>query len=232
MVRISELWSVRSLCAIGCVAAVATLSTQKAQAEDFIGDLAFAVTAGTGGVGAEATLQHVGGLSALDLRVAAEGFGLDHNVDYDGIAYSGRLNLADAGAYLDLHPIQGFPLVASLGVQTGRRRLKIHAVPSAATVVIGGVTYSTASAGALDGSVSLSDVTPYAGLGWRQSLGKRLFIKLDLGAAFGSKPKVTLTSTSPLVAETDLAAERAKIASDAKILKTYPVATVGVGWRF
>jgi hypothetical protein len=224
--------SATTLYAVGCAVAVSLLVGPLARADETANGFAVAATAGTGGLGAEATLRGVAGFSAVDFRVAGESYGLSHNVTYDAIAYSGKLDLSDVGAYVDLHPFSGVPLVASFGVETGQRRLKVHAVPAIASVTIGGVVYSTAQVGTLDGAVQLSKSTPYLGLGWRQPIGSHLFLKLDAGAAFGSTPAVSLNASSGLVAQADLANERSKIAHDANLLKTYPLVTAGLGWRF
>ena len=190
-----------------------------------------AVTAGTGGAGAEIALHRLIGGGDIAVRAAAETLTYSDHATYDNIRYSGDLKLQDAGLYLDWRPSRAVGLAVVAGFQTSLRRLGLLGAP-AASVVINGVTYAPAQVGVLTGEVRLTKVTPYLGVSLRKHLTQNLFVKADFGAAFGSQPKTTLTASGLGVSLIDLQAEAARISRDASHFKTYPLATVGVGYDF
>ena len=193
--------------------------------------VSLAVTAGTGGAGVEVALHRLIGGGDVALRAAAEGLTYSDHATYDNIRYSGDLKLQDTGLYVDWQPSRAVGLAVVAGYQTSLRRLGLLGTP-ASSFVINGVTYTPAQVGVLTGQVRLTRVTPYLGLSLRKHLGEHLFLKADLGAAFGSQPTTTLTATGAGVSLIDLAAEAAKVSREASHFKTYPLATIGLGYDF
>ena len=190
-----------------------------------------AVTAGTGGAGIEVALHRLIGGGDVAVRAAAEGLTYSDHATYDNIRYSGDLKLQDAGLYLDYQPSRAVGIAVVAGFQSSLRRLGLLGTP-ATSFVINGVTYTPAQVGVLTGQVQLTKVTPYLGLSLRKHLTEHLFLKADFGAAFGSQPKTTLTASGAGVSLIDLTAEAAKVSREASHFKTYPLATIGLGYSF
>jgi hypothetical protein len=190
-----------------------------------------AVTAGTGGAGAEIALKKPIAGGAISVRAAAEGLTYSDHATYDNIRYSGDLKLQDTGLYLDYQPSRAVGLAVVVGFQSSLRRLGLLGTP-ATSFVINGVTYSPAQVGVLKGEVRLTKVTPYLGLSLRKHLTDHMFVKADFGAAFGSQPRTSLTASGAGVSLIDLQAEAAKVSREASHFKTYPLATIGLGYEF
>lgn len=209
-----------------CVGASAA-GAAVAQAEP----VSVAVTAGTGGAGVEIALHKLIGGGQIGVRAAAEGLSYSAHTTYDNIRYTGDLKLEDAGLYLEYQPSRAVGLAVVAGFQTSLRRLGLLGTP-ASSFVINGVTYTPAQVGTLNGEVRLTKATPYLGLSLRKHLTEHLFLKADVGAAFGSQPKTTLTATGAGVSLLDLTAEAAKVSREASHFKTYPLVTLGLGYDF
>jgi len=132
---------------------------------------------------------------------------------------------------VDWQPSRAVGLSVVAGFQTSLRRLGLLGTP-AASIAINGVTYSPAQVGVLTGEVRLTRATPYLGVSLRKHLSQNLFVKADFGAAFGSQPRTSLTASGLGVSLIDLQAEAARISRDASHFKTYPLATIGLGYDF
>ena len=106
-------------------------------------------------------------------------------------------------------------------------------------VRIGGVSYTPAQVGRIDGDIKMSDVQPFVGLGYDSTFTRtsRIGLKAVLGMAFSDTPEVTLRasggtlSTNAVFLE-NVRAEEADIAEDSKDFKYFPVAQVGLSYRF
>lgn len=217
----------------GAVAALA-MAAQPAAAQE-TGRVGGALLAGSNGLGAE---LKVAVTPNVVLRGSVEGFGLSRDVTYEDIDYNGKLKLFTGGAFLDLHPSSGSGFFLSGGAYVGKRKVSIDARPTV-NVEIGDQTYTPAQVGALAGSVEMSNLTPFAGLGWDSTFTStsNWSFKVLAGVAFSGSPDVALASTGGTLSsnaafQAELTKERSRISDDAKSFKYYPILTLGISRRF
>lgn len=204
-------------------------------------DFAVAVRAGTPGVGLDLDL----GLSpSFGMRVGFAGFNINHNVDTSDVNYDGRLKLREVTGLLDWYVFRGgFHLTA--GVASNSTKLDVVGQPNQSTYTINGNTYSSSQLGSLTGQLKFGNsVSPYVGFGWGNPAGEsgRVHFLFDVGAIYGGTPSVTLTAQcGPAAppgsvlcnqAQSDVAAEEAKLRHKADILQWYPMVSLGFGVRF
>lgn len=172
------------------------------------------------------------------VRGAADWMDIGANRTYDSVHYDGHLKMATGSAFLDWHPWAN-AFFLSGGAYFGDRRIDISASP-AANVTIGGVSFTPAQVGHLDGRIKMDDASPFVGLGVDTNGGamkRGLGFKGVLGVAFSGKPRVALTSTSGLLTgqpllQQAIAQEQANIANKVEFLQTYPVVQAGLTYRF
>jgi hypothetical protein len=214
----------------GLMAAAILAAAGAAQAQVSAG-----IHAGTAGFGPD--LQyHLN--DNFTVRGAADWLNFSYGRDYNGVHYDGRLKLATGGAFLDWHP-WGNAFFVSGGAYFGDRRVDLSAVPST-NVTLGGVSFTPAQVGRLDGRIKMDSTAPFAGLGFdtnNRAAARGLGFKGVLGVAFSGRPKVNLTSSGGLLSNTallqpELLLEQQRIAHDARYLGTYPVAQIGLTYRF
>jgi hypothetical protein len=213
-------------------AASLLLAATAAQAQE--GRFAVGVNVGTPGLGAEAQFK----LSdQFVVRGGADTLKFDHDDSYSGVDYSGKLKSSTGGVFLDWHPMGGAFFISG-GSYFGDRTLKLSGTPSGSTD-IGGVTYTAAQVGRIDGDVAMSDAQPFVGLGWDNTFsgdGGWGFRGL-VGAAFSDSPEVDLTASGGTLSndptfQNRLRQEEADVRDDAKDFKYFPVAQVGLTYRF
>ena len=207
-------------------------SAASAQAQD--GRFAVGGNLGTPGVGAE--LQY----KLNDSFVVRGGgdwmnFGYDHT--YSGIDYDAKLKTGTGGLFLDWHPMQGGFFVSG-GGYFGERKARLSGTPTGPTQ-IGDITYTPAQIGTIRGDVEMSKAQPFVGLGWDNTFsgdGGWGFRVLG-GVSFSDKPKVDLTASGGTLSndpifQTELQREEDNVRDDAKGFKYFPVAQVGLTYRF
>lgn len=201
-----------------------------AQAQSF----AFGGVAGTPGVGVEAQVKVS---DWVVLRGDADFGSLNRDETHGDIAYTGKLKLGTAGAFVDLHP-GGSPFMITGGAYFGERAGELDAQP-VTNVRIGGVSYTPAQVGRIDGDIKMSNMQPFVGVGYDGTFSRtsKLGLKAVLGMAFSDTPEVTLRasggtlSTNPVFLESVRAEER-DLAEDSKDFKYFPVAHIGLTYRF
>jgi hypothetical protein len=201
---------------------------------------ALGVTIGSDGAGAEAQFLAT---RAIVLRVRAAFLNIDHAQTYDQVRYNGHVRLSNAGAYLDLHLLDGMlhPLMLSGGVVSavgGRRHVGLDATPQG-SFSLGGHTYTAAQLGAVTGNIGLDTVAPFAGVGFDNTFDTKgpFGFKLLAGVVFSGDPKVNLQSTGGLLSNTtavlaDIQSEEAKIRSAAQVFQYYPAISTGLTYKF
>jgi hypothetical protein len=201
---------------------------------------AVGVSVGTTGLGAAVNIPV---LPILGVRIGYSGFAYHHDIDQTDVNYAGRLHFSEASGLLDWYVLAGgFRLTA--GVYGGNTRLDVNGRPHDGTYTIDGATYNTAQVGTFSGQLKFGNsVKPYVGLGWGNPFrGGPLTFTVDLGAIYGGTPSVSLTAHCGVAAppgtsactqlQNSVAGERAQLASDVTIAKWYPVANLGVSFRF
>jgi hypothetical protein len=116
---------------------------------------------------------------------------------------------------------------------------------AAGTYIIGGIPLPASQVGTLRARADFDPFAPYAGIGWGNAVaaGGRVRLAVDLGVAFQGKAKVHLTADlpagSPLATPIGralltplLASEERDLNDKAADYDLYPVATIGLSYRF
>ena len=194
--------------------------------------LGVTLKAGTTGAGIDITKSI---LPNLNLRAGYNRF--DYNADFTegGVDYNGDLTLENVPILLDWHLFSGgFRLSAGAYYNNNNLDLESRANTS---VTIGNTVFTPAQLGTLNGDVDFGNpVVPYLGIGWGNAVGKgnRWGISLDIGVFYQGEPDVTLTQSGGLVAVSaaDLALEEKQLEDELDDFKFYPVATLGLHYRF
>jgi hypothetical protein len=214
------------------VALGATLLAGAAQAQD--NRLAIGANIGTPGLGAE--LQY-----KLSDKVVIRGGGdwMDFHYDhtYSDVAYKAKLKTGTGGAFIDWHP-GGGGFFLSGGGYFGERKARLDGTPTGPTQ-IGDLTFTPAQIGTITGAVKMSKAQPFVGLGWDNTFthdGRWGFRVLG-GVSFSDEPKVNLIASGGTLSndpnfQQQLQIEEQKVRDDAKDFKYFPVAQVGLTYRF
>lgn len=178
----------------------------------------------------------------LDVRAqgAFLGFGLD--VKSGGATYRGDLHHYTGGGMVDLHPFAN-PFFVSGGFVSGERKLTATASPLVtARVTVAGVSQRIQQNIPLRADVALGDTAPFAGLGFDNTFthSGHWGFRAVAGVIFGQNPDVKLSTTSPLLSDpvigaaaaAALASQQASLQHDLDGYRYYPIAQVGVTYRF
>ena len=115
------------------------------------------------------------------------------------------------------------------GIQSGTNKLTLSGTQNG-TVNIGGTNYTNVKASA---TVDLGNTAPYIGFGYSTRSNKEdgfTFFN-DVGIRIG-RPQFTLTESTGQASQADLDAEKARIENKIKVLKYYPVVSLGLGYRW
>jgi hypothetical protein len=103
-------------------------------------------------------------------------------------------------------------------------------------VEIGDATYSPEQIGALSGLFETRSLAPWVGIGLAKSVGPGVGFLLDLGVAFTGEPDVSLSASGPIANDptfqANLRQEEQNLQDDAKLVKLYPIVSIGmsIGW--
>jgi hypothetical protein len=205
-------------------------------------DMAVALRAGTSGVGLD---YDVALGRYFSVRLGYSGLDYHRSANTSDVDYAGQLKLSMPAALVNWNVFGGgFHL--SAGAVGGGTKLDVTGHPSGSgSYTLNGHTYTSADVGSLTGELKFGhSVSPYVGLGWGNAVGENghWHFLVDLGAIYGGTPMVSLTAVCGSAApagsaecnqlQSDVQTEKAKLVSDANILRWYPVATVGVAYRF
>ncbi|MEM9571023.1 MAG: hypothetical protein AAF996_06130 [Pseudomonadota bacterium] len=196
----------------------------------------FAITGGVGTMGGAVEGQFQVN-DYFQLRVGANYLSFDADIDVDDITYDGELDFSGLGAFVDVHPF-GNSFFVTGGAYAGGKDIDLTA-SSTVAVEIGGVVFTPAEYGRLEGDVSFDDVAPFLGLGFDTTFegsGHWGFHILAGAAVFGSGDVTleavggTLSNTPALQAE--LAREIQEIENEIEDYELWPVLQVGLSYRF
>lgn len=159
------------------------------------------------------------------------------------VQYGTKASLRTADILFDWFALEDSGFRMTAGVVYNGNKLEASGRPNEdGNYRINGKTYSAADVGTLNGLVEFRRAAPYFGLGWGNPLAitkKKWHLVGDLGVFVQGPPKVKLVSlgctTSQTVCRalaTDVAAERARFEDEIDFAKIYPVARIGVAYRF
>lgn len=177
---------------------------------------------------------------SIDARIGMNSLKGSGSFNGDSLTTDATLTFNNLGLYGDYYPFGGgFRLTG--GVQTGKNAVDIKGKFSG-TVTVNGNTYAAAPGDSIDGKIDLGSTAPYIGLGYssrgdQSSAG--LSLNFDLGVRMGTADvSLQATGFNSLSAaqrtqlNADLTKERAKLEDDVKVLKTYPVLSLGLSYRW
>lgn len=158
----------------------------------------------------------------------------------DNVLYEGSVDFSSVGFFFDGHPMRnGFR--ASVGLLLNRNKFKATGQPTGGTFRINGTDYAATSIDNLSGEVKFRLLSPYFGVGWGSVPTAKAgpFFSVDFGVIY-QRPDVTLdvrcASSFPAAdcaqLQQDVEAQRQKFKRDLFSAKSYPILTIGGGWRF
>lgn len=198
----------------------------------------FGIGLGTTGLGLQLSVPVQ---SKLNARFGVDYLNYSFDTSTSDVTYDSKLKLRTFEALLDYFPTANqFRLTGGL-VYNGNKIDAIGRPSAAGTYTIDGVTYSTASAGTLDGRIDFRNIAPYIGIGWGNSTqqGKGWGFSADLGVMFQGSPSASLTSTGCTASvaicsslANSLETERRELEDEMDDYKYFPVARIGLRYRF
>jgi hypothetical protein len=190
--------------------------------------------AGTLGLGIEITK---GITAALNGRIGFNSYTFDASGTESDIDYNSDFKLQTVAALVDWHPFHG-GLRATAGVMANNNKLDMTG-KTTGNVDIGGVVYTPAQVGNLNGNVSFDNIAPYLGIGWGNAVeqGQRLTFSFEVGVLMQGSPKVDLTSSGGTLStdptfQANLATEQAQLEDDLSDYDLYPVVSLGMAYQF
>jgi len=213
------------------------------------------VKVGTLGIGVQGAVS-----PAAAPRVAVRGgfnfFSYKHSFDQDGTNWDGTLKLQSVEAEVDLGLGGGFRFSPGLLLHNNNHIDAVLSVPSGQQFSLGGATYASQASAPIGGTglLDFKHVAPILAIGFG-NLARRgnghLSITGDFGIVFEDKPTVSfaLTGNGCIVSNgvttnncapinslpgvaANITAEEVKVCDSLKVLRYYPVASIGVGYRF
>jgi hypothetical protein len=219
------------------IAALALLGALSISAQS--ADLAASVSLGTTGLGAHLSVPVA---EKLNARFGVNAFSYSYDGSTSTVNYDFKLKMRTVDALLDYHPYSGAFRLSAGAIYNGNKITATGLPNSGATYTLNGRTYAASDVGQLNGDVDFRKIAPYLGIGWGNPLANKkggFAFTADLGVMLQGTPRTSLTNTGcqsgTVICQqiaTDVAAENVRLSEEAKDFKTYPVARVGVSYRF
>jgi hypothetical protein len=194
---------------------------------------------GTTGIGVHATLPV---FDSLNARIGVNAFNYSVNGSSSNVDYKFKLKLQTFDMLADYYPISnsGFRLTGGL-VYNGTKIDATGKPNQSGTYTINGTTYSSSTAGNIDGKVSFRKLAPYLGLGWGNALAKdsNWSFTSDIGVIYQGNASTSLTNSNCTATASEcsslasnLAVENQKLSDKGDKLRFYPVIRVGLAYKF
>lgn len=217
------------------LATIASLSLL--QANDAFSEYAVSVKGGTLGVGAELTTNITENING---RLSVSGFNFNTATTDSDIQYDVDLDLLNIALIADYYAFDSSEFRFSAGVMYNGNQLNLNGTPSSAsTFTIGDTVYTTADVSSVHSTVDYNKIAPYLGVGWGnavQSAGWNFVA--DLGVMYQGNANVSVTTNTTLTGaalaqlEAEVANKQRDLENTLSKYKFYPVATIGVSYRF
>jgi hypothetical protein len=187
---------------------------------------------GTLGIGFEVSRSFLG---SGDVRVAFNQFDYSYDDTASDVDYTLDLGLKSTSVLVGWHPRQG-RLHFGGGVLVNGTRVQGVGKP-ALSYTIGDTTYDAGDVGTLDAHLDFKRVVPMAAMGWDGAFaGRRIGVAFDLGVVYQGAPDIVMHATGPVADDpqfmSDLAQETADMQNEIDNYDVYPVASVGISFRF
>lgn len=208
--------------------AVAFLYSLAAPPEVSAQRIGASLRAGTGGIGVGLGTQITptlnGRLDVSYFTYSAEGTEIRDDVSVD---WNGEGNLLFISALADWHPFKNSFRLSGGAMYNGLEGSG-SAVP-ADDMEVGSNTYSPQEVGSLDVDISFgSKIAPYLGLGFGNSVTRRLGFLFDLGVIYAGSPDVDVRATGML---TPTESEAPQLEQNLEWVQWYPILSLGFNVR-
>jgi hypothetical protein len=201
-------------------------------------DIAVGVEVGTLGAGIIVS-KPLGAQWSVD--ASANGATISHTYHDEGVDYGGSLHLITAGAGLNYFPWESAAFRLRGGVYYDHTHVDLNPIIPASGFTVNDVHYTPAQLSQLTGDLKFHSVAPYLGLGWGNvGAARGWHPTFDLGVLYQGRPKVDLRGVTEYATGSaaydsvyaNLDGERQRIRSDLGYFGWYPVATIGLQYRF
>jgi hypothetical protein len=201
------------------------------------------------GVGIEAATAVT---SRSNVRIGFNAFGFGVNKTKDGISFDARLKMRSLQATFDYYLWHGLHISPGALLYNGNTVTASVSVPGGRSFTLSGTTYYSDANNPITGTgdVAVWKTAPMILLGYGNLLprnGRHFTANFDVGLVYEGAPAVTLNlnggtcnaqglscqtvSGNPSI-QSSIQSEQAKLSHDLRLLKFYPVLSVGFGWRF
>lgn len=208
------------------------------QAEEGRSGVGITGKVGTLGLGAELNLAFSDSFGA---RLGYNAFNYKYNSTASSVDYDFKLQLRSLSLLGDWYPFQG-GFRTSAGMVYNDNQASLTGILTGGTYNINGTNYNSSQVSSLKGAMSFNKVAPYLGIGWGNPVAKDKGWGLvtDVGVLFQGSPKTDLVAvcgpalSAPQCAtlQSNTAAENAKMQSDLKNFKFWPVASIGISYQW
>lgn len=207
----------------------------------------FGASIGSNGIGLDLSYRYSDSLRVragyhfydLDVDTDAE----DNNgVQDDELKYSSELQLSNLGLLADWYPWGGVFRITGGAVANQNDYVVRATCENPSGCEVGSSTFSRTELGTITTKIEVEDFGPYLGIGWDRALDatKRWTISFDIGAFYQGSPKVEMTSDGSCVnsvltgaaCSAALEDEERELEDELESFKYYPVASIGIGYRF
>lgn len=183
-----------------------------------------------GGIGAALALNAWAGV-----RADLDGFNMSRDFHAGGNSFDGRLKVRHAGLYLDLFLLQGSGVRVTGGVIFNDDRLNGKAVPRNGYYYLDGQRIAALPGQTTRVTVRHAHALPYLGIGFgHQPTRRGLGLVADIGVAYGRPresydlpPLLTHLAPPALIAD-----EQASVHDSVQRYRFYPIAQIGLSYRF
>jgi hypothetical protein len=200
------------------------------QTQAAFNELAIAAKAGTLGIGGDLTTNLI---PQVNLRGGVQWMAFGLSAEFGDIDYNLEVDFLNPMVMVDWYPFNGSFRISGGALFNGSE-LHLKAT-SHQSIEIGDQTFTPAEYGALKGDIDFQPVAPYIGIGLGNALDpdKRWGIVSDIGIAFTGSPNIDLRATGADPAlQAELAKEERDIQDDLDAFKFFPVASIGLFFRF
>ena len=211
--------------------------------------LAFEMKAGTGGVGFDVATPLA---RKLNLRGGASFFNYSHHFNEDGIGVDGTLNFRTVSASLDFFPFGGgFRISPGVVLYNGNHVMANASVPGGQSFTLNDVNYTSSITDPVGGTFDVSfghKAAPSLTVGFGNMIprsGRHWSVPVEIGFEYIGAPLIALglsgsacstagcgsVQTDPTI-KANVLAEQNKLNDDISPLRFYPIASIGIGYRF
>jgi hypothetical protein len=206
----------------------------------FAADVGMSADIGTTGLGLHLSTELQ---SNVNVRFGVNGGNYNYSTNTNNVNYDLRMKLMSVEGLVDWFPTAGSTFRVSGGLAYNGSKVNVTAKPTAvSTFTVNGNTYSSTSAGSINGDTNFRKAAPHIGIGFGNALAGQpgtWSFQSDFGVLFPGSPNTTLnnagcTAFAALCAQLakDVAAENLSLNDKMSKFKAYPVLRVGVGYKF